>query len=79
MIKLFELKLNKNAFAIGFHGCPMNRVNTFIGNTKGGFRAGQDGRHSPSTVCSCYFSATDPLRSLEDAGGSVFFTNPEQV
>lgn len=35
MIKVFELELNKNAFAIGFHGCPVNGVNTIMGNTKG--------------------------------------------
>lgn len=56
----------------------MNKMNTFIGDTKGSFRAGQDGS-IPSTICSCDFSVTDSLRSLEDAGGSVFFTNPEQV
>ena len=56
----------------------MNRMNTFLGDTKGGFRAGQDGR-IPCTICSCDLSVPDSLRSLEDAGGSVFFTNSEQV
>ena len=53
-------------------------MNTFIGDIKGGFRAGQDGS-IPSTICSCDLSVPDSLRSLEDVGGSIFFTNPEQV
>lgn len=56
VIKLFELELNKKCLCdLGFHGCPVNRENTIMGNTKGGSEPGKDTRRIPSTIRACGF------------------------
>lgn len=68
MIKLFELELNKKGFAVGFHGCPVNRVNTITGNTKGGSGLRQNGGRIPFTIGSCSFTPPQ-TRTQESSRG----------
>lgn len=55
VIQLSELELHKNALALGFHGCPVNRVNAIMGSTKGRSGRPQRGSRIPSTTRFCGF------------------------
>lgn len=50
-----------------------------MGNTKGGSERGEGHKAYSFYYLRLRVYAADPLRRLDDAGGSTFLPNPEQV